>query len=77
MDGNKPLTDVELLSSEIEVEIRSKVPSIEGVSIIPHSSSFINNISKSERRKRIRRADPSVIAAIEDIRLQHRIGYVK
>jgi cation diffusion facilitator family transporter len=40
VDGNKPLTDVELLSLEIEMEIRSKVPSIERASIIPHSSSL-------------------------------------
>jgi len=38
VDGNKPLTDVELLSLEIEMEIRSKVPSIGRASIIPHSS---------------------------------------
>jgi cation diffusion facilitator family transporter len=40
VDGNKPLTDIELLSLEIEMEIRSKVPYIERVSIIPHSSSI-------------------------------------
>jgi cation diffusion facilitator family transporter len=40
VDGNKPLTDVELLSLEIEMEIRSKIPSIERASIIPHSSSI-------------------------------------
>ena len=40
VDGNKPLTDVELLSLEIEMEIRSKVPSIQRASIIPHSSSI-------------------------------------
>jgi cation diffusion facilitator family transporter len=40
IDGNKPLTDVELLSLGIEMEIRSKVPSIERASIIPHSSSI-------------------------------------
>jgi divalent metal cation (Fe/Co/Zn/Cd) transporter len=38
VDGNKPLTDVELLSLEMEMEIRSKVPSIQRASIIPHSS---------------------------------------
>jgi cation diffusion facilitator family transporter len=54
VDGNKPLTDVEVLSLEMEMEIRSKIPSIERVSIIPHSSSFINT-SKSERRAWIRR----------------------
>jgi cation diffusion facilitator family transporter len=37
VDGNKPLTDVELLLLEIEMEIHSKVPSIERASIIPHS----------------------------------------
>jgi molecular chaperone DnaK (HSP70) len=40
VDGNKPLTDVELLSLGIEMEISSKVPSIERASIIPHSSSI-------------------------------------
>ena len=40
VDGNKPLTDIELLSLEIEMEIRSKVPSIERASIIPHSSAI-------------------------------------
>ena len=40
VDGNKPLTDVELLSLEMEMEIRSKVPSIQRASIIPHSSSL-------------------------------------
>jgi cation diffusion facilitator family transporter len=45
VDGNKPLTDVELLSLEIEMEIRSRIPSIERVSVIPHSSS----LSKPDR----------------------------
>ena len=40
VDGNKPLADVELLSLEIEMEIRSKVPPIQRASIIPHSSSI-------------------------------------
>ena len=39
VDGNKPLTDVELLSLEIEMEIRSQIPSIQRASIIPHSTS--------------------------------------
>jgi cation diffusion facilitator family transporter len=50
VDGNKPLTDVELLLLEIEMEIRSKVPLIERVSIIPHSS----RLSKPETRRWIR-----------------------
>jgi divalent metal cation (Fe/Co/Zn/Cd) transporter len=40
VDGNKPLTDVELLLLEIEMEVRSKVSIIEKASIIPHSSSL-------------------------------------
>ena len=47
VDGNKPLTDVELLLLEIEMEVRSKVPIIEKTSIIPHSSS----LSKSGTRR--------------------------
>src|ERR671926_790385 len=37
VDGSKPLMDVELLSLKIEMEIRSKIPTIERVSVIPHS----------------------------------------
>lgn len=37
VDGSKPLTDVELLSLEIEMEIRSKIPAIQRVPIVPHS----------------------------------------
>jgi cation diffusion facilitator family transporter len=37
VDGRKPLMDVELLSLKIEMEIRSKIPTIERVSVIPHS----------------------------------------
>jgi cation diffusion facilitator family transporter len=53
VDGTKPLMDVELLSLKIETEIRSKIPTIERVSVVPHSfrtkpsslsSSIINGI---------------------------------
>ena len=37
VDGTKPLMDVELLSLKIETEIRSKIPTIERVSVVPHS----------------------------------------
>lgn len=47
VDGNKPLTDVELLLLEIEMEVLSKIPSIERALIIPHSSS----LSKPGTRK--------------------------
>src|SRR5918999_4603268 len=49
VDGNKPLTDVELLSLEIEMEIRSKIPNIERVSVVPHSSTLM---SKAESHRR-------------------------
>jgi cation diffusion facilitator family transporter len=37
VDGIKPLTDVELLSLEIEMEVRSKISNIERISVVPHS----------------------------------------
>ena len=46
IDGNKPLTDVELLSIEIEMAIRSKIPTMERVSVIPHSSTLTKSESK-------------------------------
>lgn len=49
VDGNKPLTDVEMLSLEIEMEIRSKIPDIQRVSVVPHSSTLM---SKAESHRR-------------------------
>jgi divalent metal cation (Fe/Co/Zn/Cd) transporter len=46
IDGNKPLTDVELLSIEIEMAIRSKIPTMERVSVIPHSFTVTKSESK-------------------------------
>lgn len=46
IDGNKPLTDVELLSIEIEMAIRSKIPTMERVSVIPHSLTVTKSESK-------------------------------
>jgi len=37
VDGNKRLADVELVTSEIEMAIRSKIPYIKKISVIPHS----------------------------------------
>src|SRR6188472_2550528 len=37
IEGNKRLADVELLSLQIEMEIRSRIPSIKRVSVIPHA----------------------------------------
>ncbi len=39
VDGSKLLTEVESLSSEIGIEVRSKIPTIERVSVVPHSLS--------------------------------------
>jgi len=39
VDGDKPLKDIELLSSEIQSAIRSEIPTMERISVIPHSFS--------------------------------------
>jgi len=39
LSGDEPLSDIEMLSLRIEMAIRSKIPSLEKISIIPHSSS--------------------------------------
>ena len=41
VDGNKRLTDVELLIREVEMAIRSKMPYIKKISVIPHSSTSL------------------------------------
>src|SRR5215208_6622079 len=38
LSGDEPLSDIEMLSLRIEMSIRSKIPSLEKISIIPHSS---------------------------------------
>jgi cation diffusion facilitator family transporter len=38
VDGNRPLKDVETICLQVEMEIRSKFPDLERISIIPHSS---------------------------------------
>jgi ferrous-iron efflux pump FieF len=40
-DGNKKLTDVELLSIQIQNLIRSRFPRVERISIIPHSKKVL------------------------------------
>jgi hypothetical protein len=39
LSGDEPLLDIEILSLRIEMAIRSKIPSLEKISTIPHSSS--------------------------------------
>ena len=41
LSGDEPLSDIEMLSLRIEMAIRSKIPSLEKISIIPHSSSEV------------------------------------
>jgi cation diffusion facilitator family transporter len=59
VDGTKPLTDVESLSLKIEMEIRSKFPTIERVSVVPHSfgtkpsSSMSSSFIKSPLSKKL------------------------
>ena len=45
LDGNKRLTDVELLTREVEIVIRSKIPYIKKISVIPHSLTSLSLLS--------------------------------
>ncbi len=45
LDGNKRLGDVELLTREVEIVIRSKIPYIKKISVIPHSSTSLPILS--------------------------------
>jgi cation diffusion facilitator family transporter len=47
LDGNKRLADVELLTREVEIVIRSKIPYIKKISVIPHSSTSSPILSES------------------------------
>jgi cation diffusion facilitator family transporter len=42
LSGNEPLSDIEMLSLGMEMAIRAKVPSLEKIIIIPHSSASDN-----------------------------------
>jgi cation diffusion facilitator family transporter len=46
IDGSKSLNEVELLSIDIETEMRSKIPTMDRISIVPHSSSMAKPASK-------------------------------
>jgi cation diffusion facilitator family transporter len=47
VDGNKRLADVELLTREVEIVIRSKIPYIKKISVIPHSLTSLPKLSES------------------------------
>jgi len=46
LDGSKRLDDVELLTKEVEVVIRSKIPYIKKISVIPHSLNSLPIVSE-------------------------------
>ncbi len=45
VDGNKRLADVELLTREVEMVIRSEIPHIKKISVIPHSLTSLSLLS--------------------------------
>src|SRR5712691_11552747 len=45
VDGNKRLADVELLTKEVEMVVRSKIPHIKKISVIPHSLTPLPTLS--------------------------------
>ena len=47
VDGNKRLADVELVTREVETAIRSKIPYVKKISVIPHSMSSLQIPSDS------------------------------
>jgi hypothetical protein len=47
LDGNKRLADVELLTREVEMVIRSKIPHIKKISVMPHSLTSLPLLSDS------------------------------
>jgi len=50
VDGSKRFADVELLTREVEMVIRSKIPYIKRLSVIPHSVFNNNNDNTSQRQ---------------------------
>lgn len=42
VDGNMKLVDIELLTRQVEMVIRSKIPYIKKISVIPHSISSLS-----------------------------------
>jgi cation diffusion facilitator family transporter len=47
VDGNKRLADVELLTRQVEMIIRSEIPHIKKISVIPHSLTSFPRLSDS------------------------------
>jgi hypothetical protein len=51
IDGEESVSEVEELSNEIQDVINSKFPSIERISVIPHSYSKTNNSNSNSSSK--------------------------
>ena len=54
LSGDEPLSDIEMLSLGIEMAIRAKIPSLEKITIIPHSASDIIDKSASTKTNALR-----------------------
>ena len=54
LSGDEPLTKVEMLSFRIEMTIRSEIPSIEKILIVPHSSADVLSKSTLTKTKSLR-----------------------
>jgi divalent metal cation (Fe/Co/Zn/Cd) transporter len=50
VNGSKRMADVELLTREVETVIRSKIPYIKKLLVIPHSISNVNNDNTTHRQ---------------------------
>ena len=54
LSGDEPLSDIEMLSLGMEMAIRAKIPSLEKITIIPHSASDIIDKSASTKTNALR-----------------------
>jgi len=54
LSGDEPLSDIEMLSLGMEMAIRAKIPSLEKITIIPHSASDIIDKSTSTKTNALR-----------------------
>jgi cation diffusion facilitator family transporter len=52
--GEEQLSDIDMLSLRIQMAIRSKIPSLEKISIIPHSSSEITEVTSTTKVNALR-----------------------
>ena len=61
IDGEESVSEVEELSNEIQDVINSRFPSIERISVIPHSYSKVNNntVSKTNLLRNIKLKKPT------------------